>query len=32
VVIETPDAEMMTAVKKHAATMGIELVDFEQEP
>jgi hypothetical protein len=28
VVIETPDLETMEAVKRHGATMGIELVDL----
>ena len=30
-VVETQNAETMEAVKRHAATMGIELVDLEQE-
>jgi hypothetical protein len=32
VTIETPDAETMKAVKRHAATVGITLVDSEQGP
>ena len=32
VIVETPDAETMKAVKKHGATMGITLVNSEQGP